>query len=256
MWKPTSTIATTRKRTCGTSRWLRIPCSRAGTRSWSSTARDRLWRGSLVTDNWTSLRLAAFLRQESAHGTAPLLVGNGSRGAPGAGEVLPAGRITGRHRTSRLRPSRMHFVFVFGPPAVGKMTVGRALAARTGYKLLHNHMTVEPVLEIFAFGSPPFGRLVSRVPAPGPRGGPRRRPRRPGVHDGLGPRARRGPGPRHVVRRPGARRGRAGVVRRAVRRPGGAPGPQPHRAAAGREAVEARPGVLPRQRAGARGGTS
>ena len=55
----------------------------------------------------------------------------------------------------------MHFVFVFGPPAVGKMTVGRALAARTGYKLLHNHMTVEPVLEIFAFGSPPFGRLVS-----------------------------------------------------------------------------------------------
>jgi hypothetical protein len=55
----------------------------------------------------------------------------------------------------------MHFVFVFGPPAVGKMTVGRALAARTGYKLLHNHMTVEPVLGIFAFGSPPFGRLVS-----------------------------------------------------------------------------------------------
>ena len=55
----------------------------------------------------------------------------------------------------------MHFVFVFGPPAVGKMTVGRALSARTGYKLLHNHMTVEPVLDIFEFGSPPFGRLVS-----------------------------------------------------------------------------------------------
>jgi hypothetical protein len=55
----------------------------------------------------------------------------------------------------------MHLVFVFGPPAVGKMTVGRALAARTGYKLLHNHMTVEPVLEIFEFGSPPFVRLVA-----------------------------------------------------------------------------------------------
>jgi hypothetical protein len=55
----------------------------------------------------------------------------------------------------------MHFVFVFGPPAVGKMTVGRALAARTGYKLLHKHMTVEPVLDIFEFGSPPFNRLVS-----------------------------------------------------------------------------------------------
>ena len=54
----------------------------------------------------------------------------------------------------------MHFVFVFGPPAVGKMTVGRELAAITGYRLLHNHMTIEPVLGIFEFGSPSFGRLV------------------------------------------------------------------------------------------------
>lgn len=55
----------------------------------------------------------------------------------------------------------MHFVMLFGPPAVGKMTVGRELAGRTGYKLLHNHMTVEPVLDIFEFGSPPFVRLVA-----------------------------------------------------------------------------------------------
>jgi adenylate kinase family enzyme len=41
----------------------------------------------------------------------------------------------------------MHLVFVFGPPAAGKMTVGREICARTGYKLLHNHMTVEPVLD-------------------------------------------------------------------------------------------------------------
>jgi len=54
----------------------------------------------------------------------------------------------------------MHLVFVFGPPAVGKMTVGREICARTGYKLLHNHMTVEPVLDVFPFGSPPFRRLV------------------------------------------------------------------------------------------------
>lgn len=55
----------------------------------------------------------------------------------------------------------MRFVCVFGPPAVGKMTVGREIARRTGFKLLHNHMTVDPVLDIFPFGSPPFGRLVS-----------------------------------------------------------------------------------------------
>ena len=56
----------------------------------------------------------------------------------------------------------MHFVFVFGPPAVGKMTVGRELASLTGYKLLHNHAPIEPLLEIFEFDSPSFGRLVNQ----------------------------------------------------------------------------------------------
>ncbi|MGH3445791.1 MAG: AAA family ATPase [Nocardioidaceae bacterium] len=54
----------------------------------------------------------------------------------------------------------MELVVVFGPPAVGKMTVGAELARLTGFKLFHNHMTVEPVLDIFPFGSEPFGRLV------------------------------------------------------------------------------------------------
>jgi hypothetical protein len=57
----------------------------------------------------------------------------------------------------------MRLVVVFGPPAVGKMTVGRAVCDRTGYKLLHNHMTIEPVLEIFPFGSPPFDRISGRL---------------------------------------------------------------------------------------------
>jgi hypothetical protein len=57
----------------------------------------------------------------------------------------------------------MHFVCVFGPPAVGKMTVGRALCDLTGFKLFHNHMSVEPILEIFDFGSPPYGRLVGEI---------------------------------------------------------------------------------------------
>ncbi|WP_394361316.1 AAA family ATPase [Amycolatopsis sp. SB7-3] len=55
----------------------------------------------------------------------------------------------------------MDFVVIFGPPAVGKMTVGEELCELTGFKLFHNHMTVEPVLGIFPFGSPPFGRLVN-----------------------------------------------------------------------------------------------
>lgn len=53
----------------------------------------------------------------------------------------------------------MHFVCVFGPPAVGKMTVGHELTKLTGYKLFHNHLTIEPFLGIFEFGSPAFNRL-------------------------------------------------------------------------------------------------
>ena len=43
----------------------------------------------------------------------------------------------------------MKLVFMIGDAAVGKMTVGQALMARTGLRLFHNHMTIEPVIEIF-----------------------------------------------------------------------------------------------------------
>jgi hypothetical protein len=39
------------------------------------------------------------------------------------------------------------------------MTVGRAVCARTGFRLFHNHHTIEPLLEIFGFGTPPFVAL-------------------------------------------------------------------------------------------------
>ena len=51
-------------------------------------------------------------------------------------------------------------VMLIGPPAVGKMTVGHELAARTGLRLFHNHHTIDLVLRFFPFGSPPFRRLV------------------------------------------------------------------------------------------------
>lgn len=55
----------------------------------------------------------------------------------------------------------MHFIVIFGPPAVGKMTVGRALAQQTGFKLFHNHMTIELLLEFFPFEHPSFQTLVN-----------------------------------------------------------------------------------------------
>lgn len=50
-------------------------------------------------------------------------------------------------------------LILFGPPAVGKMTVGRAIAAASPFRLFHNHMTIEPLLETFGYGTPPFNTL-------------------------------------------------------------------------------------------------
>ncbi|MDH6144109.1 hypothetical protein P3T35_006145 [Kitasatospora sp. GP30] len=50
-------------------------------------------------------------------------------------------------------------LIVVGPAAVGKMTVGGAIAERTGFKLFHNHLTIEPLLRLFPYESPQFQRL-------------------------------------------------------------------------------------------------
>ena len=43
----------------------------------------------------------------------------------------------------------MKLVFILGDAAVGKMTVGQELMKITDLRLFHNHMTIEPVIEIF-----------------------------------------------------------------------------------------------------------
>ena len=43
----------------------------------------------------------------------------------------------------------MKLVFLLGDSAVGKMTVGQELTKITKLRLFHNHMMIEPVLEIF-----------------------------------------------------------------------------------------------------------
>lgn len=58
---------------------------------------------------------------------------------------------------------RVHLVLVFGPSAVGKMAVGRELSRLTGYPLFHNHMSIEPVLDVFPWGSPSFARLTTEL---------------------------------------------------------------------------------------------
>ena len=43
----------------------------------------------------------------------------------------------------------MKLLLLFGNSAVGKMTVGQELAKITPLRLFHNHMMIEPVLEVF-----------------------------------------------------------------------------------------------------------
>ena len=55
----------------------------------------------------------------------------------------------------------MTLLFVFGPPAVGKMTVGRAIADASGFRLFHNHHVIEPLLDVFEFETPEFQTLLT-----------------------------------------------------------------------------------------------
>lgn len=54
----------------------------------------------------------------------------------------------------------MKLILIFGPQAVGKMTVGQELEKTTGLKLFHNHMTIELVSNFFSYGTKEGKRLV------------------------------------------------------------------------------------------------
>ena len=50
-------------------------------------------------------------------------------------------------------------VLLFGPIAVGKTSVGEALAQRTALTLLRAHMTIDLVTQFLELGSDPFRRV-------------------------------------------------------------------------------------------------
>ncbi len=54
-------------------------------------------------------------------------------------------------------------LLILGPPAVGKMTVGRAVADRSDFRLFHNHHSIEMLLDVFDYGTPPFRTLNTEV---------------------------------------------------------------------------------------------
>jgi hypothetical protein len=50
----------------------------------------------------------------------------------------------------------MKLLFIYGRPAVGKLTVAREVAALTGGRLFHNHLAVNLALSVYDFGTPGF----------------------------------------------------------------------------------------------------
>jgi hypothetical protein len=64
-------------------------------------------------------------------------------------------------RASRQTPPIL--VYLYGPPAVGKLTIAERLNGLTGWPLFHNHLSVNAVRPIFAFGSKPFNDVVHRL---------------------------------------------------------------------------------------------
>jgi len=57
----------------------------------------------------------------------------------------------------------VNFVFLYGAPAVGKLTVAQELARLTGYRLFHNHHSIDYARPIFDFGAPGFFALVEDI---------------------------------------------------------------------------------------------
>jgi len=72
---------------------------------------------------------------------------------PGAGAGTASG--TGE--------SRATLVYIYGPPASGKLTIAGRLSELTGMPLFHNHLTTNALRPVFALGSPAFMEANRRM---------------------------------------------------------------------------------------------
>ncbi|MEK7616194.1 MAG: AAA family ATPase [Patescibacteria group bacterium] len=57
----------------------------------------------------------------------------------------------------------MNLIFLYGPPAVGKLTVANELEKLTGYKNFHNHIISDMIGIFFEWGHPARAPLVNRI---------------------------------------------------------------------------------------------
>jgi adenylylsulfate kinase-like enzyme len=57
----------------------------------------------------------------------------------------------------------MKLIVLYGAPASGKYTIAKLLSEKTGYKLFHNHLTVDLLKSVFDWGTPEFFRLSRKI---------------------------------------------------------------------------------------------
>jgi shikimate kinase len=54
-------------------------------------------------------------------------------------------------------------IYLYGPPASGKLTIAERLSTLTGFPLFHNHLTVNSISSVFAFGTEPYDDVLHRL---------------------------------------------------------------------------------------------
>jgi hypothetical protein len=57
----------------------------------------------------------------------------------------------------------MHVVILYGPPAVGKLTVAQHLSLLTGYSILHNHLLIDLAIAVYGRGTETSRKLSKHI---------------------------------------------------------------------------------------------
>ena len=57
----------------------------------------------------------------------------------------------------------MKLLFIYGSPAVGKLTVANELAKQADFKVFHNHLSIDCIEPIFDFGTESYSKLIELI---------------------------------------------------------------------------------------------
>lgn len=57
----------------------------------------------------------------------------------------------------------MKLLFIYGSPAVGKLTAANEVAKLTGFKVFHNHLSIDAIEPVFEFGTKSFNKLIEII---------------------------------------------------------------------------------------------